>query len=1065
VVPQGEVGASDGERLVAPGGEIPLARFWDRGLRLWAAAAVSGEVTFPAASSAAAAVGRRSSSAGINAEVFAVRPILLGLPGRVHVSQESRSEVADRGGAASAGPVTTYYEGVCLHARLAAATATGAASCPAVRLFRLADARDAACAEPQGDEDEDEDEDEDADECKRARRLVDKLKGTSTVAVSLSQGRCAALLFELPPEWLAEAGVDRPLGLLRVAQTVCDALLWGAAPAASTRSERVTFALPRAAVDSGFAPVPGLPGAWHRATLAINVEGLMARAYCGAHWSVAASPHGVGVRPDATWPARRLVPDSAQGGAGAPALPDDRIAFTRPFVCATIDSDARAVTTAFMVTSTAWVPAAAGAASAAAAATAAAAEGRATHQRLRSPTKRFDTGSRLFAGLPAAAHEQGRFSPRRPASAQLQRRALYDVPSDATTSEVIFLVRRALLETIARADGGGGGPALLAGLSGPRDLGQVFDGLCDLCSPRAGAAKPRGLGLGLALGPGRLAAAPATTPVSLSRAGLRAALLATLGLRMSWAQFDAFFLRVCGADEALTRSAFISAFDSPQAIAKSMKSTRRDRSDAGSTGSSGAHGAATDSTSPTASSATEGEWVHDTLCNIADAMLQRQLSPWDAFPAGEHTSQSAFARFVAELGVRLTRTEASMLASMVMTTSTRTCNKSESGARAAPPPAHQNQYQRRLVSASRFAQLMAVVYREQLEDLSLLRLAEGPAPPRSRVAALDALTSATARSLRAVREREFAAHILSPHLVPELVLAAAATEAGSEGGDHLTHLLHVAPSGTTSRRPADEPGRTLSIIAELRCPWVHVPLRSVAAAPGVVPGPFAPLLERAGVPEAAKMTAVSLAAPLRHRLERLQRVILAMEKASGLSQGAQEDTHVHPHSHRHQQRQEGVATHHVRSPQTVLPVALLVHADARVEWLLDAVSTAPRTGGGVGEPAASISPVVPRSPGALASCTSRSAVGSPASPATDASRSPDSAPASPALPASQASQALSASPASPTSPTSQASQATPASPTSPTSQASQATPASPALSPPPPSPTSNVSGASWAHAE
>jgi hypothetical protein len=294
-----------------------------------------------------------------------------------------------------------------------------------------------------------------------------------------------------------------------------------------------------------------------------------------------------------------------------------------------------------------------------------------------------------------------------------------------------------------------------------------------------------------------------------------------------------------------------------------------------------------------------------------------------------------------------------------------------------------------------------------------------------------------------VREREFAAHILSPHLVPEVILAAAATESGSEGDDHLTHLLHIAPSGTASRRSADQPGRTLSVIAELRCPWVHVPLRGVAAAPGVVPGPFAPLLERAGVPEAAKITAVSLAAPLRHRLERLQRVILAIEKASGLSQGAQEDTHVHPHSHRHQQRMEGVATHHVRSPQSVLPVVLMVHADARVEWLLDAASTAPRTGGGVGKPAVSISPVVPRSPGALASCTSRSAVGSPASLATDASRCPDSAPASPTSPASPASPALSASP---------------------TSQASQATPASPALSPPPASPASNISGASWAHA-
>jgi hypothetical protein len=317
-----------------------------------------------------------------------------------------------------------------------------------------------------------------------------------------------------------------------------------------------------------------------------------------------------------------------------------------------------------------------------------------------------------------------------------------------------------------------------------------------------------------------------------------------------------------------------------------------------------------------------------------------------------------------------------MLASMVMTTRTSTCVSaseapSDTDQHAPRPLSHQ--YQRRMVSASRFAQLVSVVYREQLGDLSLLRLAEGSAPPRSRIAALDALTSATARSLRAVREREFAMRILSPRNIPGLFLAAAANEACKKDGDQLAHLLYVAPSGTASRRAASEPERTRSIIAELRCPWVHVPLRSVAAVPGLVPGPFAPLLERAGVPEAAKITAVSLSAPLQHRLERLQRVILGIEKANGLMQSTKEDKHQQPH----RKCLQDIATHQVRSPYPVQPVTLLVHSDARLEWLLDAVASAPRTDSGAAESTASPAPVLLRSP---ASDASPSAVASPASP-------------------------------------------------------------------------------------
>ncbi|GBG28095.1 Hypothetical Protein FCC1311_043182 [Hondaea fermentalgiana] len=421
IVPEDSVGASDGERYVPPGVDLPLGRYWGP-LQCYSVGTLHGGFGLPS-----------SAISAVTLELPAFVPFTHELDlasGVVDVGPEGYRREVDLASETIRNLPVKRFRGLCIRAGRVGPSAD------LLTLYKL----DRSLATSRNSA---------ANKIMSMGSIIARIRGPDSLQ--------SLWVTEVPPSWLHSSEL---LATCRVLWNTCRQQ-----GAHRTASGRVELTLPQLDVHSGFVPVDGLPGTRQSTSFTLDVAGCELSSCCGIACALARpSQDGSDQDPDAV-PIQALDPLVQERETSEMMLADDRFVFSKPLLC--FMTNGQELLSAFIAGQDGWALAKSGPANLG--------KGndvqgprlsvrtslrlRSHHNKLRSPTKDLpDPGSPNMTGLKRTHGGPGP--------------TLYRIPDGATTEECMIIIAQTIAETIQATHTA-------------TSLGQFFDALAEVCSTGA----------------------------------------------------------------------------------------------------------------------------------------------------------------------------------------------------------------------------------------------------------------------------------------------------------------------------------------------------------------------------------------------------------------------------------------------------------------------------------------------------------------------------------------------------------------------------------------------------
>lgn len=787
VVPSDCVGLSDGERYVPPGASLSVARYWGP-LQCYSVGTLQGGFGLPT-----------SAITSVTLELPSFVPFAHELDlsnGVVEVGQGVQRETLPLTNRSIRNLPMRRFKGICIRSgRLG----------PSSKLlsFYKLDAKQSPTRDVV------------------ANQII--RMGSILARISSPDNTQSLWLTEVPPSWL---NLDDLLTTCRTLWNNCRA--YGACRTSSGRAE---LTLPQLSVHSGFIPVPGLPNARQSMSFTLDTAGCELMSYCGGSWAMAHPPMGdLQKTPSLLNPQLdRLVPEKEFSEL---YLDEDRFVFSKPLLCFLTNGEE--LMSAFLAGQDGWAqpvnPLGPGSVKAKASpvndpsgprlSIRTNLRMRSHHSRLRSPTKEFPEATSP-PKIDRSSKATGTGAPLGNSGGAVALVAasggptLYRIPDGATTEECMVIIAQTIADTLRTTQL-------------PTSLGQFFDALAEVCttgSPTAGV------------------------PQALNRKALTSGLRRTLGIKMSWAQFDAVFNLLGGGSTEVSKERFVKGFKRRiMRLTDSALDADAPKDYSSFDASIAANAAA---------SRSDRQWLRETLGHLVDSLEHGDELPAAMFPEG--ASAAEFVRYLTNLNSGLTKQDLYKLLSTVDTG-----------------------FVRKLNSWVDFGNMLSAVYMERLRDLQTMRTLN-PGVMRTR-----AIDFHVARIERMLRHQETTVYEMQmfKHNLPDNVLSTiyeadklarklnamctklanpslASLKRPNQRKQDLLNLQNLHNKVLEARKVAQEAleefgarvdsapqvSDDAAALAwdELSSPWLHVTFRAGMALRCASQGPFATLLQRAGV--------------------------------------------------------------------------------------------------------------------------------------------------------------------------------------------------------------------------